>query len=207
MKTSRTLVSWVVIFVAGFISGMIFAAWKLEKTADPSSSTAAVQQPDARQQLKTRIAGLERMLAVKPDNQEALMQLGNDYFDAGRHEDAIKTYEKLLKLDPRNANVTVDMGISYRRLGKLDESLKAFKKALEIDPDHPMALFNLGLVYRDDMKNPREALKIWEAFLEKAGNAPHAIMIRPWVKQLREKVQAENDSGTGKSDTGSQPKE
>ena len=188
MKTSRTLVSWIIIFVAGFAAGMVFSAWKLDRAAGPSASSAAPEQPDARQQLKNRIAGLERMLAVKPDNLEALIQLGNDYFDAGRHQEAIATYEKALKIDPRNPNVIVDMGISYRKMGKPEESIKAFKKALEIDPNHPMALFNMGLVYRDDLNKPREALKAWETFLEKAGDAPHAVMIRPWVKQLKEKL-------------------
>lgn len=188
MKTSRTLVSWIIIFVAGFAAGMVFSAWKLDRAAGPSVSSAGPEQPDPGQQLSNRIAGLERMLAVKPDNLEALIQLANDYFESGRHKEAIATYEKALKIDPRNPNVTVDMGISYRRIGKPEESIKAFNKALEIDPDHPMALFNLGLVYRDDLNKPREALKAWETFLEKAGDAPHAVMIRPWVKQLKEKL-------------------
>ncbi len=188
MKKPRPLVSWIVIFVVGFIAGMVFSAWKLDKAGGPPVAGTAPERPDPRQQLNNRIAGLERMLAVKPDNVGALIQLGNDYFDAGRHQDAISTYEKVLKIDPRNASVIVDMGISYRKLGKPDESIKAFKKALEIDPDNPMALFNLGIVYRDDLNQPREALKAWESFMEKAGDAPHAVMIRPWVKQLKDKL-------------------
>lgn len=188
VKKSRPLVSWIVIFVAGFIVGMVFSAWKLDRVVGPSASGTAPGRPDPRQQLNARISGLEKMLAVKPDSLEALIQLGNDYFDAGRHRDAIATYQKALKIDSRNANVTVDMGISYRKIGKPEESVKAFKKALEIDPDNPMALFNMGIVYRDDLNNLREALKAWESFLEKAGDAPHAVMVRPWVKQLREKL-------------------
>jgi cytochrome c-type biogenesis protein CcmH/NrfG len=73
----------------------------------------------------------------------------------------------------------------------------AFKQALKIDANHPMALFNLGIVYRDDLKELPQALEVWEAFLDKAGDAPHAVMVRPWVKQLREKIEAAGSSSTG----------
>lgn len=190
MKKSGTLVSWIAIFVAGFIAGMVFSAWKLDTGGRPAASPATSQESDPRQQLENRIAGLERMLAVQPDNLEALIQLGNDYFDAGRHREAIATYQKALAIDAKNPNVIVDMGISLRRTGKPGEAIEAFKRALEIDPGHPMALFNMGIVYKDDLNNPKEALKAWETFLEKAGNAPHAVMVRPWVKQLKEKLGA-----------------
>jgi hypothetical protein len=32
-------------------------------------------------------------------------------------------------------------------------------------------------------------------FLEKAGDSPHAVMVRPWLKQLREKIGTSQDGG------------
>ena len=145
--------------------------------------------------MKARIDDLKKRLAVKPNDVGALVQLGNNYFDAGDHAKAVEAYEKVLQIDPRNADVMTDMGISYRKLGKPEESVRAFRRALDVDPEHSMALFNLGIVPRDDLKDNVEALKTWEIFLKKAGDSPHAVMIRPWVKQLREKLGTRSGAG------------
>ncbi len=135
------------------------------------------------------------MVAANPQNVQAVTQLGNEYFDAGNHEKAVEVYQRALQIEPRNPDVLTDMGVSYRKLGKISDAVGAFRKAAEIEPDHPIALFNLGLVLRDDLKDYSEALKAWEAFLRKSGDSPHAVMVRPWVKQLQEKLGFDSSSG------------
>ena len=140
------------------------------------------------------------MLAVNPNNVEALVHLGNDYFDAGNYEKAVETYQRYIRIDPRNADVIADMGVSYRKLGKSKEAVDAFRKALEVDPDHAMALFNLGIVLRDDLKDYAGALKAWDAFLQKAADSRYAVMVRPWVQQLRQKLGTAPPAQSGASD-------
>ncbi|MBM3299746.1 MAG: tetratricopeptide repeat protein [Deltaproteobacteria bacterium] len=196
MKRSRSVISLTVVFVAGFLSGILFSAWKLEKLEHPSDNKQVAQkQQDAKEVLRGRIADTERMLARDPNNLAALVQLGNDQFDAGNYEAAIAAYERALKIEPRDPDVITDMGIALRRAQRPLEAVGAFRKALEADPNHPLAMFNLGLVLRDDLKDYDGALKAWEMFLEKASDSPHAVMVRPWVKQLREKIGASQDGG------------
>lgn len=192
MKTSRTLFSWLALFGAGFVAGVVFSAWKLDIATSPGprQPVEMAESNNPQPDLKTRIAGLEKMLAARPNDAEVMIQLGNDYFDLGKHEKAVEYYQKSLQIDPRNPDVITDMGISLRKLGESQESADAFRKALEIDPNHPMALFNLGIVLRDDLKDTDGALKAWEAFLAKAGDSPHAVMVRPWVNQLKGKPKA-----------------
>jgi tetratricopeptide (TPR) repeat protein len=146
------------------------------------------REQDLHAELQTRIAGLEKMLSVKPDDLGVLIQLGNDNFDLGNHSKAVEYYQKSLTIDPRNPDVITDMGISYRKLGKPEESVKAFKKALEVDQNHALALFNMGIVLRDDLKDYEAALKAWETFLKVAEDSPHSVMVRPWVKQLKDRI-------------------
>jgi cytochrome c-type biogenesis protein CcmH/NrfG len=195
VKSVRTAAYWVLVFASGFIVGVIFSAWKLDTIGEGAKQPVPVQREDEGAELRKRIAGLEKMLAVKPDQTEAWVELGNAYFDIGQHQKAIEAYRKSLQGNPRNPDVITDMGISYRKLGQPEEAVKAFKNALEIDPAHMMALFNMGIVYRDDLKKPADALAAWETFLEKAGNAPHAVMVRPWVEQLRKQLSS-GGSGT-----------
>jgi cytochrome c-type biogenesis protein CcmH/NrfG len=175
--------------------GIVFSAWKLERTeAPPAGQPPMAKEQEGHEQLRKRVASLEKMLSVSPNDIKALVQLGNDYFDLRNYEHAIEAYQKVLKIDPKNADVLTDLGIAYRRTGKPQDAVRVFRSALEVDPDHAMALFNLGIVLRDDLKDDSGALKAWETFLEKAGDTPHAVMVRPWVEQLRAKM-AESHKG------------
>jgi tetratricopeptide (TPR) repeat protein len=181
---------WVlIIFAAGFAGGVVFSAWKLEGSP-ATAPKMAEQQDNSRNELASRIAGLEKMNAAKPNDPEVLSQLGNDYFDLGDHKKAIEYYSKALTVKPDNPDIITDMGISYRKLGNPQEAVKQFKRALETNPDHQQALFNLGLVLRDDLKDNAAALEAWEKYLKVAGDAPFAVMVKPWVKQLKDQAGA-----------------
>ncbi|MGB6064218.1 MAG: tetratricopeptide repeat protein [Desulfomonilaceae bacterium] len=189
MKKNSLWLGWLGFFAAGFLAGIAFSAWKLDSGVRAVQGSPAVnEQRNQQVELRAKIADLQKMLTAKPKDIVNLVLLGNCYFDAGDYSKAVGTYKKALQIDPRNADVMIDMGISYRKLGKPEESVKAFRQALAVNPEHPMALFNLGIVLRDDLKDDAGALKTWELFLKEAGNSPHAVMVRPWVKQLKEKL-------------------
>jgi tetratricopeptide (TPR) repeat protein len=189
---SRTIFPWLMVFGAGFLAGIVFSAWKLETITGPATKQVeeAADRGNQQMEVKTRISGLEKMLAARPNDVDVLIQLGNDHFDLGNYEKAREYYQKALEINPHNADVLTDMGVCLRKLGKPQESVEAFRKAVEVNPGHSLALFNMGIVLRDDLKDYDGALKAWETFLEKAGDSPHAVMIKPWVKQLKEKQQA-----------------
>ena len=199
MNMSRSLISFLVIFVAGFLAGVIFSAWKLEAISDRAVATAPHRSAqDPRTELQARIEATERMLDVNPNRPDLLVQLGSDYFDLGNFEKAIKGYQQALLLNPRNADVLTDLGTSYRRIGKPQDAVKAFRKAQEVDLNHTVSLFNLGIVLRNDLKEPAEALKAWEEFLRRAPDSPHAVMVRPWVEELKKELgQTSQTTGSG----------
>jgi len=189
VANTKQIISCVIIFATGFLAGVFFAAWKLDsKVTVPTAKTAPAVEQKGPDDIQNRIAGIERMLTQNPQNLEALIQLGNDYFDTGNHQQAVEAYQKALGIDPRNPDVMTDMGISYRRLKKPEQSAETFRKALEIDPNHAIALFNLGIVLRDDIKDSPGAIESWELFIQKAGDSPHAVMVRPWLKALKEQT-------------------
>jgi tetratricopeptide (TPR) repeat protein len=182
-------------FAAGFIGGILFSAWKLDRADAPKSPMPPSGQPRQEPLGQEKLAAMEKMAEARPGDPDALIQLGNAYFDSGNHQKAVETYQKALQINPSNPDVLTDMGISFRKLGKPDEAIARFKQAHAVDPNHPLALFNMGIVYRDDLKNLPEALVAWETFLKKAPDSPYAVMVRPWVKQIRDQIDASGKSG------------
>jgi cytochrome c-type biogenesis protein CcmH/NrfG len=195
VKQTGSLIGIFLVFTAGVITGIGISAWKLDFAGTSPQKQTQSKESNPKDEIRNRIAGIERMLKANPDNIGALIQLGNDYFDIGEYPKSVEAYDGALKIDPGNPEVITDKGVAYRRMGKSDESIKLFEKALKIDPGQTIALFNLGIVLRDDKKDLSGALKVWKDFLEKAPDSPHAVMIKPWVKQLEEKL-ATSDTTT-----------
>ncbi len=189
MKKSGSLVFLVIGLLAGFGAGIFYSAAKLKGSEITPPPAAEAPHEDPRTAAGRSIADLKKMVSMAPDNMEALVKLGDAYMDSGDFANAVDSYQKALKTGPPNPDVVTDIGTCYRRLGKPDKAVESYQEALKIDPNHAMAMFNMGIVLRHDLKNPQAALKIWEQFLEKFGDTPHAVqMVRPWVNQLKEEV-------------------
>ncbi|MEW6351261.1 MAG: tetratricopeptide repeat protein [Thermodesulfobacteriota bacterium] len=190
MNKPGSMFRWLAVFAAGFVLGIVYSAWRIEKapSSSPTALSKAEEQPADQEKIAKRIEAVAKMLEKDPNNAQALIQLGNDQFDTGNHEKAVEAYEKALRLDPRNANVITDLGISYRKLGKPELAADSFRKAIQADPDHAKALFHLGLVLRKDLNNPKGALDAWETFLKKAPDHPYVAMVKPGVEQLKQEI-------------------
>jgi len=110
---------------------------------------------------------------ANPKNLDALIQLGNLYYDQGQHLQAVEWYGKALDIDPRNPNVRTDRGTSYWNLNRPDEAIAEFRKSLDVDPGHAQTLYNLGLVYLQGKNNIVEAKKAWQKLLAANPNYPN----------------------------------
>ncbi|MEK7243190.1 MAG: tetratricopeptide repeat protein, partial [Thermodesulfobacteriota bacterium] len=116
---------------------------------------------------------LRALLMANPKNLNALIQLGDLYYDQGQHLQAVEWYGKALDIDPRNPNVRTDRGTSYWNLNRPDEAIAEFQKSLQVDPGHAQTLYNLGLVYLQGKNNIAEAKKAWQKLLAVNPNYPN----------------------------------
>lgn len=134
---------------------------------------------------KTRIAEVEKIVAREPNNLQAWVQLGNDYFDTEQPQKAINAYGKALDLDPGNPGVLTDQGIMFRKVGWFDKAISNFEKARQIDPGHLQSLYNMGVVYANDLKQPDKALQAWSLYLQLDTTSPMAQQVKGMVEQLK----------------------
>ncbi|HYK87894.1 MAG TPA: tetratricopeptide repeat protein [Acidobacteriota bacterium] len=151
------------------------------QAAQPGGSAAA-SAPDAA--FIQNEASLRAAVQSNPGDLNALIQLGNLYYDHGRYRGAIEWYGKALDIDPKNADVRTDRGTSYWNLGQADPAIAEFQKALATDPSHAQTLYNLGVVYLNGKSNAAEAKKTWEHLLATNPNYPDRAKLQQEIAAL-----------------------
>lgn len=131
------------------------------------------------------IENYKEILRKDPNNLQALIGIGNLYFDTNRDLLAIENYRKALALDPTNPNVRTDMAICYRRSGNPVQAVEELKKAISISPRHAQSRRNLGIILIHDMHDVEGGIKAWEALLENVPDYPDRENLKGEIARLR----------------------
>lgn len=190
MKPSWTIILVVIVILT--LSALAFFTY-LEKppsqSQTPEGSSPETQDAEAlMQQVFETITELKTIIEKDPKNLQALIALGNIYYDGQKFEEAIVYYKKALEIDPKISAVWTDMGTMYHQLGKVDSSIICYQKAIDFDSKNKSAWFNLGLVYAFDKKEEKKALWAWKRFLELSPDDPHVQMIKDEIEKLEKKL-------------------
>jgi len=168
VKKETMIMVAVATLVIGFLSGIVFSAYKMGPHSASQQAGTSIQAPangSVSAQDSGAILALEREVAVNKDNVMAWTQLGHKYFDTNQPGKAIPAYKRALELDPNAPDVWTDLGVMYRRSGQPMEALKAFDKARQLDPGHQQSRFNRGVVFLYDLKDPQSAVAAWKELL------------------------------------------
>ena len=113
------------------------------------------------------------MLAVDPENIDALHFLGVISHQRGEHGRAAELISRALSRNPSNAPAHNNLGNALGGQGKLNEAVASYLNALALDPDYVDELVNLGAALRAQGK-PDRALACYKRALALAPNAPAA---------------------------------
>lgn len=200
MKKENILMM-VIALLVGLLGGLlIFSIINRQEKVSLGNIPAGVGSPlDYRQ----RIAEAEKIVAADPNNLQAWIQLGNDYYDTDQPQKAIFAYGKALELQPENPNVLTDQGVMYRRLGEValqkkdqatalanfQKAIANFEQAQKIDPKHLQSLYNLGIVYYADLQRPDKALEVWNRYLQIDSMSPQAQQVKGMVEEVKAGMQ------------------
>jgi predicted TPR repeat methyltransferase len=90
----------------------------------------------------------DSILAVAPDNADALHFCGVLAHQQGRSEQAVALIERSLELEPERADWQSNLGIVLQDRLELDDAIAAYQHAIALDPEHANAYNNLGVVLR-----------------------------------------------------------
>lgn len=133
----------------------------------------------------SQIENYREILKKDPNNLQALINVGNLYFDARQDLLAIEHYRKALAIDPRNGNVRTDMAVCLRRAGKPDQAVEELKKAISMDPRHAQSRYNLGVILINDKGDIEGGIRAWEALLENIPGYPYRDSLKAEIARMR----------------------
>ena len=114
--------------------------------------------------IKEAIQHNNEVLKIKPDDTEAINNLGLDFDKAGKTDEAIGYYKKAIEVDPCDVEAYLNLGSVFIDKGEFGNAVSFFSKALQISPDSLEIRFNLGLALVNSGKF-EEAVKIYEEVL------------------------------------------
>ena len=182
-KENVILIAFVCLLV-GFILGATVAILKTSRNPKVASTGSPNEESSVNHEEEIRLS--KSILEKDPNNLQALITLGNAYFDTDRYQEAIDAYSKALAIDPKNPDVRTDMGIMYRKLGQFDKAIEAFRQAAQDDPKHLNSRFNLGIVLKYDKKDFQAAIQAWEDFLKVVSpDDERATMVKQEIEAMK----------------------
>jgi tetratricopeptide (TPR) repeat protein len=116
---------------------------------------------------------------------------GEQFFAAGKYEEAIVNYNKAIELDPQYAVAYYNRGNAYHKLGQDVEAIVNYNKAIELNPKDAAAYYNRGVAYAilsegADQANAKELLKKAKADID------HALKMEPQNQLFKETLQMIN---------------
>jgi len=173
MKKETVLLVGVVLIV-GLLVGILIGKGGRGPVQAPSAAPQGAPAVNYQQ----NIAMLEGIVAGDPNNRNAWVELGNNYFDSDQPVKAIEAYDKALALGGDDPNVLTDQGVMFRRMGWYDRAVENFTKASELAPTHAQSLYNLGVVYRFDLQDFAKAKEVWGRYLALNPSGPAAEQVR-----------------------------
>jgi len=177
MRTQRI---WIVT-VLGTVLFLLFAAGSCKKKEEPRGVGGEAINLSA----LNEIENYKEILRKDPNNLQALINIGNLYFDTRQDLPAIEHYRRALSLDPRNVNVRTDMAVCYRRSGNPDKAIEELKKVISIDPRHPQSRYNLGVILIHDKNDIEGGIQAWEGLLENIPEYRYRDSLRAEITKMR----------------------
>jgi len=136
------------------------------------------------------VENYKEILRKDPNNLQALIGIGNLYFDTKQDLLAIENYRKALAMDPSNSNVRTDMAVCYRRSGNPDQAIEELKKAISTTPRHAQSRYNLGVILIHDKNDVEGGIKAWEALIENVPEYPYRDNLKAEIAKMRSMLES-----------------
>jgi tetratricopeptide (TPR) repeat protein len=125
----------------------------------------------------------QSVLELEPTHAAAHINLGTLYYNRQDFALAEKHYRSAIESDPRYALAYFDLGNVLDETGRVQEAVQTYKVAIQLAPTYADAHYNLALAY-EKMREPRKALKHWQAYTRLDSSGPWSVHARSQIKRI-----------------------
>ena len=129
------------------------------------------------------IAVYERVLELDPKHAAANINLGTLYYNRQDYRAAEEHYRRAIEIDCRYALAHFDLGNVLDETGRVKEAIQTYLTSLQLAPTYADAHYNLALAY-EKLKEPRKALKHWQAYVKLDSTGPWSTHARTQIKRI-----------------------
>ena len=147
-------------------ANVIYEAVPASSVMKPTAVVRIAQNLDQLGQREEAIRRLRNIVAVNPDDLDALAVLGDILRYDEQYAESAEAYSRAIALTggnrPNDWRFFYVRGIAYERDGEWDQAEPDFQRALELNPDQPQVLNYLGYSWVDMGINLDEALEMIE---------------------------------------------
>lgn len=127
------------------------------------------------------VKAYQKALGYNPVNAKVHVSLGKLYYsEKGLYYESVTAYKKAIELDGGYLEARMGLAEVYEDKGLYPEAISEYRKVVEAEEKNTGALYNLALVY--EKVDPREAITLWERYIEIAGPLPTE---KDWVDVAR----------------------
>lgn len=150
-------------------------AYQHASEADPTNDTIRNKYAFLLIQTRQPERGIEesrKVLAHKPNDTSALMNIGYAYLKTGDFDGAEKIYRQTLTIDPNLPAAHYDLALSLKMKDQIEPAQKEFEEAIRLDPKLAQAHYSLGITYWQlgdfpaTMKEMRAAIAVTPDYAE-----------------------------------------
>ena len=89
------------------------------------------------------IRNFEQALRYMPNDDASMFELSEQYYNAGRKEEALRMIQQAAKLDPENKWYQMRLGLFYRNLDQYEDFINLYENLTKKYPDDPEMLSDL----------------------------------------------------------------
>ena len=140
----------IVLFLLLFLISVGVTAQQVESEYDgkPDKKKNAIYfsnglQSKYREDTDGAIRNFEQALRFMPNDDASMFELSEQYYNAGRIEEAFKMIQQAAELDPENKWYQIRLGLFYRNLDQYDDFIKLYEKLTQKYPEDPDLLSEL----------------------------------------------------------------
>ena len=175
--------------VLGVALGYLFrgsASPAPQAAAAAQSTSVRPENPQAQAALQQSVAPLLEAVNRNPTDYEALVKLGDLYYDGQQFPNAIQYYERAVAIHPENPDVRTDLGTAYWYTGNADKAIVEMETSLKYKPGHPQTLFNLGWVKWQGKADAKGAVAAWQKLLSANPDYPQKQQVEQYIAKAKE---------------------